>query len=144
MPDPALTRVLRHVVPHEKGSKLPAQPPHIVAHISATRPREAPDSQRTSVPCYSVTIDEHVGANAAKRYTSMLEAHPDGTVTTDPALLEQLTTAIRDRARSRGSLVATERDVREAAALYGRDVGHVASPADAIPLHNKQLQHDLG
>jgi len=118
-------------------------PPHLIAYANASRPSRPARRDDSYAPCYAVTLGPAVTTITERAYSELLETHPDGTVTTDTALLERLLSAIRARARARGSCHATELDVRDAAALFGRANSHVASPADALPSHNERLQSEL-
>ena len=99
---------------------------------------------KPSLPCFAVSFSEQTSTATSKAYSNLLPQHPDGNVTWNQGLLENLISTIRDRARSRGSSHVTDRDVRDGAALLTSPESNVvSSPADEIIAHNEALQAKL-
>ena len=91
-----------------------------------------------------MTFEPEAQEIAAKAFTR-LQTLPDNTVMFDRTLLDRLISESRDRARSRGALQVTPRDVRDAAMAIAerRRTPVPKSPAEALPQHHSELLDQL-
>ena len=96
---------------------------------------------RSPMPCFDpLRADVTSVAAAAVKELATTVSGDDASF--DRGRLRVLTEASRSRARSRGSRVVTDRDVRDAAQaiLSGNPQGPVPSPADVIPPHFEYMR----
>lgn len=126
-------------------------PPHVTATPCWfaslwTRPDIVPTPQRTRAPTLAPVFEEPARAVAVASFSHM-QCRLDGAIDFDRDLLDRLVQASCDRARSRGTLKVTPRDVREAAQTLivtrRRSDARDDSPAEELPRHYDTLLSQL-
>ena len=105
--------------------------------------KQRPVIRSTVKPVSVVSIDA-VSEQRMREAFIDLQSQPDGKVNFDTALLHRLIAMSRDRARSRGAVHVTPRDISAAAQLIAEDRrGAPPSPADELPAHYDMLMEKL-